>query len=128
MSGGLTQAMDNHLLDHINGVAAFTQPTTPLHARLMTANGSATAAGTEVAGGSYAAQAVTFGSASAGAAANTAQVTFTGMPAATVTGVEIWDTSGSPQRLWWGPLSASKTLNAGDTFQFDPGALAVSLT
>jgi len=127
MSGGLTQAMDNKLLDHVNGVASFTQPTTPLHARLMTANGSATAAGTEVAGGSYAAQAVTFGSASAGAAANSAQVVFTGMPAVTVTGVEIWDTSGSPQRLWWGPLAASKSLNSGDTFQFDTGALAVSL-
>jgi len=128
MSGGLTQAMDNKLVDHINGVAAFTQPTTPLHARLMTANGSATAAGTEVAGGSYAAQAVTFGSASAGAAANSAQVVFTGMPAVTVTGVEIWDTSGSPQRLWWGPLSANRMLNSGDTFQFDTGMLAVSLT
>jgi hypothetical protein len=128
MSGGLTQTMDNKLLDHINGVAAFTQPTTPLHARLMTATGTATAAGTEVVGGSYAAQAVNFGAASGAVAANTGAVVFTGMPAVTVTGVEIWDSSGTPQRLWWGPLSASKTLNAGDTFQFDAAALAVSLT
>lgn len=127
MSGGLTQVMDDKLLDHINGVTAFTQPATPLHARLMTANGTAAAAGTEVAGGSYAAQAVTFGAASAGAAVNAAQVVFTGMPAATVAGVEIWDSSGTPQRLWWGPLAAAATLQAGDTFQFDTGALAVSL-
>lgn len=128
MSGGLTQTMDNKLLDHINGVAALAQPTTPLKARLMTTNGSASAAGTEVTGGSYTAQSVTFGSASAGTAANTTPAVFTGMPAVTVTGVEIWDTSGSPQRLWWGPLSASKALNGGDTFQFDTAALAVALT
>lgn len=128
MSGGLTQTIDNKLLDHVNGVAAFAQPATPLHARLMTANGSSAAAGTEVSGGSYAAQPIMFASASAGAAANTAAIVFTGMPAVTVTGVEVWDSSGSPQRLWWGPLSASKALNSGDTFQFDTGALAVSLT
>lgn len=128
MSGGLTTTIDNKVVDHINGVAAFAQPTTPLHARLMTANGTAVFAGTEVTGGSYTAQAVTFGAASAGAAANTAQVVFTAMPAVTVTGVEIWDSSGSPQRLWWGPLSVSMSVNSGDTFQFDTGALAVSLT
>lgn len=128
MSGGLTTTMDNKVVDHINGVDVLTQPATPLHVRLMTVTGSAAAAGTEVAGGSYAAQAVTFGAASAGAATNLAQVVFTGMPAATVVGVEIWDSSGTPQRLWWGPLAAAATLQAGDTFQFDTGALAVSLT
>lgn len=125
---GLATSIATKIVDHVNSVSAFTAPTAPLKARLMTANGSAGAAGTEVAGGSYTPQTVTFGAASAGAASNSANVTFTGMPAATVVGVEIWDSSGSPQRLWWGPLSASKTLNSGDTFQFDTAALAVSLT
>lgn len=125
---GLATTTANKLVDHVNSVNAFTAPTAPLKARLMTANGSAGAAGTEVSGGSYASQTVTFSSAASGAASNTANVVFTGMPAVTVVGVEVWDTSGSPQRLWWGPLSASKSLNAGDTFQFDTGALGVSLT
>jgi hypothetical protein len=125
---GLTAATANKVLDHVNSVSAFTAPTAPLKARLMTANGSASAAGTEVAGGSYAPQTVVFGSAASGAAANNAAVTFTGMPPITVVGVEVWDTSSTPQRLWWGPLSANKTLNSGDTFQFDTGALGVSLT
>jgi hypothetical protein len=125
---GLTATMDNKLVDHINGGTAFTQPTTPLKARLMTANGSASAAGTEVTGGSYAAQSVTMGAASAGSASNTGAVTYNGMPAITVVGVEIWDSAGTPVRLWWGPLTANKTLNSGDTFQFDIAALAVSIT
>lgn len=125
---GLATATANKIIDHVNSVSTFTAPTAPLKARLMTANGSAGAAGTEVAGGSYAPQTVVFGSAASGAAASNAAVTFTGMPAVTVVGVEIWDTSGTPQRLWWGPLSATKTLNAGDTFQFDTGSLGVSLT
>lgn len=125
---GLATATANKLVDHVNSVTAFTAPTAPLKARLMTANGSASAAGTEVTGGSYAAQTFAFGSAASGAAANTANVVFTGMPAVTVVGVEVWDSAGTPQRLWWGPLSVSKTLNSGDTFQFDTAALAVSLT
>jgi hypothetical protein len=46
----------------------------------------------------------------------------------TVVGVEIWDSSGTPQRLWWAPLTTSKALSSGDTFQFDTGALQVGLT
>jgi hypothetical protein len=125
---GLTQTLDNKLLDHVNGVAAYPQPATPLKARLMTANGSAAAAGTEVTGGSYAAQSIAFAAAAAGAAANSAGVVYTAMPAVTVVGVEIWDSSGTPQRLWWAPLTTPKALSSGDMFQFDTGALQVGLT
>jgi hypothetical protein len=125
---GLTTALDNKILDHVNGNTAFTQPTTPLKARLYTATGSASASGTEVTGGSYAAQSVTLAAASGGSASNSAAVTFALMPAVTVTAVEIWDSAGTPLRLWWGPLTASKVLNSGDTFTFDIGSLTVSLT
>lgn len=124
---GLTTALANKVVDHVNSVNALTAPTAPLKARLYTAAGNAGASGTEVAGGSYAAQSITFGAASAGATANSTAVTFTGMPACTVVAVEIWDSAGSPVRLWWGPLTASKTLSSGDTFQFDVGALSVSV-
>lgn len=36
------------------------------------------------------------------------------MPACTVTGIEIYDSAGSPVRLWHGALAASKTVAAGD--------------
>ena len=124
---GLTTATANKLVDHVNATAAMTEPTAPLKVRLYTTVGTAAASGTEVVGGSYTPQTVTFTAAAAGVATNTAAVVFTGMPADTIVAAEIWDSSGSPQRLWWGPLTANKTLSAGDTFQFDIGALSVSV-
>lgn len=111
----LTNAHGNNVLDASLGTASFTATTTPLKCRLMTANGSSSSAGTEVTGGSYASQTVTFASASGLSASASGTVTYTGMPAATVVGVELWDSAGSPVRKHWGALSASKTTNSGDT-------------
>lgn len=126
--GALVQAECNALIDAVNDVAAYSAAGTGRQVRLMTANGSATAAGTAVTGGSYAAQTVTFGAASAASASNSAVLNFTGMPAATVVGVEVWSVGGTPRRIWWGALSASKTVNAGDTFQIAAAALVTSFT
>jgi hypothetical protein len=129
----LNQAHANNIIDASVGTAAFTATTTPLRVRLMTANGSATAAGTEVvnAGGStYAQQNVTFGAAAAGSAASggaSGTVTFTNMPAVTVVGVELWDSAATPVRKWYGALTASKATNLGDTFQIAAGQLTVAL-
>jgi hypothetical protein len=49
------------------------------------------------------------------------------MPAATVVGVEIWDNAGTPVRLWYGPLSASRTVAAGDELRLTAGSLTLSL-
>lgn len=124
---GLPTAIANKVVDHVNGKTAFTEPTAPVMARLYTVIGSASAAGTEVTGGSYAAQSVTFGASSAGVASNTAAVSFTNMPACTVVAVELYDSAGTPVRLWWGGLTANKVMNAGDTFTFDIGSLSVSV-
>jgi hypothetical protein len=129
---GMSAAHAANVVDASLGTAAFVATVAPIRCRLMTANGSATAAGTELAtSAGYTAGAgapeVEFASAStstAQAASDTA-VTVTNMPAATVVGVELWDSAGSPVRKWWGPLTASKTLNAGDTFSIAAGALTV---
>ena len=127
MAGNLTDAAELLILDWVNGVGTPTRPTTPLKAALTTTTGSDSAAGTEVTAGSYARQTIAFSAASAGATANTALISFTNMPACTVTAVEVWDSAGTPVRLWYGALTASKALNAGDTFQFAIGAVALSL-
>jgi hypothetical protein len=95
---------------------------------LVTAAGSDTVAGTEVTGGSYARQSLTVGAASSGATANSADVVFTGMPAATVVGVEIWDSAGTPVRLWYGNLAASRTVAAGDEVRLVAGSLTLALS
>lgn len=103
-----------------------------VHVRLMTANGSATVNGTELpTGGGYTSGTgitpVTFAAVSAGATSNSGALTVTNMPAATIVGVELWDSSGTPHRLWFGALNSSKAMNSGDSFTISAAALAISL-
>jgi hypothetical protein len=103
--------------------------TTPIMNRTMTANGSASSNGTQSTGGSYAPQNLTtaLGTEANGAVATTSAVSHTGMPAATVVGVEWWDSNGTPRRVAWGALSVSKALGAGDTLTFASGQLSINI-
>lgn len=127
----LDQTFSNGLLQASVG-NSFTAPTTPITCRLMTAVGTNTSNGTELAtGGGYTsgtgAPQVTFASASGGSMASNIAVTVTNMPATTINGIEIWDSSGSPRRLWWGPLTSPKTTNSGDTFTIASGSLTLAM-
>jgi hypothetical protein len=130
MADNLTDGAEARALNWLTGNTT-TAPTGPLMVRLMTANGSDSAAGTEVtnAGGStYAPQSVAFSAAvGSGSAANTADIVFADMPDAEIVGVEIWDSAGTPFRWWWGPATASKTTNLGDTLRILAGALTLTM-
>ncbi len=122
----LTDTAENRALDWLCGNSP-TAPSGQLKVALVTANGSDSAAGTEVTGGSYARQNVSFTAASGGATSNSSDLVWTGMPAATVVGVEIYDSAGTPVRWWHGALSASKTLQAGDELRIASGELDLTL-
>ena len=63
-------------------------------------------------------QAVTFGSASGGSLVSSATVTWTNVAATeTVSHWSMWDASTGGNCLWYGALSGSASLQAGDTFQ-----------
>lgn len=126
MANNLADTSESLVCDWLNpAITAPTRPTSPLKARLYTVIGSESAAGTEVTGGSYTSQTATFPAATAGVALNTNLISYTLMPACTVVAVEIWDSAGSPLRIWWGPLAANKVVNAGDTFTFPIGSLSI---
>lgn len=118
----------NKTLDHLNAVTALTLPTSPLKLKLFTTTGTAGATGTEVSGGSYASQTITMGAAASGSAANTNAITFTNMPVCTVTGFEIYDTAGTPLRVWFGNVTTSKTYAAGDNATIAIGAITTALS
>jgi hypothetical protein len=123
----LVQAEENRLLDASFGTATYTAPTTPMKLALVTVLGTATAAGTEVAGGSYARQTLAMSAASAGSASNSAVITFSNMPAVTVVGVDVYDSAGSPRRCWFGPLATNRTTAAGDNISFAVASIVASL-
>lgn len=126
MADNLPDTIENQLLDALVGTASYTV-TTPIKLALSTTSGSDTAAGTEVTGGSYARQTIGFDSATGGSISNNGVINFTVMPACTVVGIEIYDSNGSPKRLAYGSLSASKTVAAGDTLQFAISSITLSL-
>lgn len=130
MANAIVQVEAQHLLEASLGKTAYSNPTGAVKVALTSTTGTSTSAGTEVSGGSYARQTVTFNAATSATptvCTNNGALTFTNMPAVTVTAVEVWDSAGTPIRRWFGALTASKTTNAGDTFTIPDTSLQVSL-
>jgi hypothetical protein len=95
---------------------------------LFTVTPTATAAGTEVTGGSYARVAATFSAAAAGATSNSGAVTFPVASASwgTVNGAAICDALSGGNQLYFGALGTPKVVGIGDQLNFAIGALTVS--
>lgn len=108
--------------------SAYTPPFGPIKVALNSAVGSASAAGTEISGGSYARQPLYMAVASAEANTSNTALTYTNMPAVTVTSIDEFDSAGTPVRRWWGSLSASKTTNSGDTFSIASSSYSKTLS
>lgn len=131
MADNLTDGAEARVINWATGNAT-TAPVLPLKLRLMSANGSDSTPGTEIVNGggsAYAPQSVTITAAvgNGGPVTNSADVTFTNMPAATVVGVEVWDSAGTPFRWWWGPLTTPRGTNLGDPATFLAGQLALTM-
>ena len=98
---------------------------------LYTAAPSDSGGGTEVSGAGYARQSVTFDAASSpgGTTSNSADVSFTavGGDYGTVTHMGIFDAASSGNLLWHGVLSASKTVEDGDTITFSAGNIDLTM-
>lgn len=129
----LVQVEANKLLDSSMAAVAYTAGTTPINVALITSTtpSTATAAGSEVSGGSYARQstASAWAAAASGSKATNAALTWTNMPVTNTTaGVELWDSAGTPIRRWYGLLTTAKTTNSGDTFTIASGSLTGTLT
>lgn len=128
MADNLSNYLENKLLDHSLGTTSFTMPST-VRLALYTSDPTDADSGTEVSGGSYARQAVSFDAAASGATQNSADVTFPVASAnwGTITHVGVRDAASGGNLLWHGPLTASKTINTGDQFKIAAGDLDVSL-
>jgi hypothetical protein len=94
---------------------------------LYTSNPTAADSGTEVTGGSYARQAITWGSIVGGSISNSALISFSGVPAATIThwGIKSAATGGTLKI--YGPLNSSVASISGDEIQFPVGNLQINL-
>lgn len=129
----LDQVEANKLLNASFLGTAFTTNTGPMKLRLGTTTPTAAAAMTEVTGGSYPAGGISYAGTGQFPATGTngsitnsnGSISFTLMPATTVTAVEIWD-SGATLRKWWATIT-SKTTASGDTITFATNSITASV-
>lgn len=119
---------ENAALDWLLGGATPTRPTTRYLA-LHTADPTEAGSTGELVGNGYARQAITFGAASSGSAANTSTHTFTasGGNWGSVTHCSIWDASTGGNCIYKGALTTARTINNGESATVAASAITASL-
>ena len=125
MSSAKTTYLSNKLLDHNLKHVSYTSPTT-VYLALFTVTPSVSGGGTEVAGGSYARQAISFNTASTGTSTSSATITFPANPAATIVALGIYDASTSGNLLYFQTLTSIITTSSGDDLSFPSGNIIVA--
>lgn len=125
----MSNYLENALVNATLRATAYTAPAT-VYLALYTTDPTDADAGTEVTGGAYARQAITFGAPTDGVATNSANVSF---PAATanwgnVTHIGIRDAATAGNLLYYAPLTTARNILTGDTLSFLSGQVSVTLS
>lgn len=124
----LDTAEANRYLEALVAKTAYPTLAPPIKLDLCTAVGTDAAAGTKVTGGGYAVQTIAAGgwnNAATRQITNSAIVSYTNMPVATVTSVDATDNT--PTRKFYGALAANRTTASGDTLSFAAGAIVLGM-
>lgn len=121
--------LEDAILNHVLRNTTLTSPTT-VYMALFTVAPTDTGGGTEVTGGSYARQAITFSAPASGVVANSGAVTFPTATAnwGTVVAMGIFDLVSGGNLLYYGNLTASKLVDNGDQISFANAAVTVAET
>lgn len=129
---GKSDFLENEILNTFLRDNATYTPSGTVYVGLMTVSGSDATQGTEVTdSNAYARTAVTFGAASAGAVANSLDVTFptaSGGNWGTVIEFAVFDTEvhNGGNVLYFGPVNPGKAINDGDTAKFLTGDIDIT--
>jgi len=126
---GKSDYLENKVLEAAVGKTAF--GTITAYVGLYTATPSDAGGGTEVSGGSYARKstaAADWAAASGGSISNANAISFTTPTGSwgTVTHFGVFDAATVGNLLYWGALTASKTIGTGDPVSFAAGALVIT--
>lgn len=122
----MSDYLEAALLNEVLRNTGYTPPAT-VYLAMYTAAPSDSGGGTEVVGGSYARQAVTFAAPVGNTVSNSASLTFTNMPACTVVAIGIFDALTSGNLLFHHTLGTSKTYAAAESVTVSIGDITVSL-
>jgi hypothetical protein len=121
-----TNFLEDAFLDHVLGVAEYTQPAGIYLALFLSAPGE-DGSGTEVSGSGYAREEVTFTAASSGESANDAAVEFAASGDwGNVTHIAYFDAVTDGNMLFKGALADASNILSGDELIFPIGDLTIS--
>ena len=124
----MSNYLENALINGTLRGTTYTAPTT-VYVALYTTDPTDADTGTEVSGGSYARQAVTFGAPSNGVSVNSAAVEFPQATASwgTIGWVGLRDASTGGNLLYHTAVDVAKTIDTGDIFKINTSNLSVTL-
>lgn len=127
-TGAMSDYLETALLNHVFRKTAYTPPET-LYVALYTSDPTDQDIGTEVSGGGYERQVVTFGPPSNGSVSNTDDIVF---PVATtdwgtITHIGVRDAVTGGNLLFHAALNTAKTIQNGDQLKILAGQLVISL-
>ena len=94
---------------------------------LFTSSPNAGGGGTEV-GGSYTRQPITYGAISSGSMSNSAAITYTNLPTATITHYAVFNAATGGTMKGYGALNSPVSAVSGDQVQFPVGSHSISLS
>lgn len=110
---GMSTYLANKLYDHVMRNTAYTPPATVYAALFTTMPDADDVGGVEVAGGSYARQAVAFSPPTLGVGYNSAVETFSTLPACDVVGAGLYDAAVAGNLLFLGTYAFLHSVAAG---------------
>lgn len=125
--------LEKKLLEHTFRNVTYTPPTTVYVALFNTLPAGDGTGGTEVSGGAYARQAITYAAGTGGSPTSISSSALVQYPTATaswgtIVGAGIYDALTGGNLLEMGPLATSKTVGTGDAFAFPVGTYSISLS
>lgn len=113
------------IVRHALGQAAYTMPA-GTHLALFTSDPTVNNTGTEVVGGSYARQPITWGTEADGRLPHTGTITFSSLPATTITHWAIFDASSGGNLLYFAPFEVAINRTAGQSLAIAAGNVAIT--
>lgn len=124
----MSDYLENALINAVLRGTAYTSPS-KVYIGLFTSNPTDANSGTEVTGGAYARQEITFGAPTNGVSYNSADVLFPVATASwgTVTHIGIFDASTGGNLLFHGALTNAKTIAEDDQLKIVAGNVSVTL-
>ncbi len=132
MAGSKSDYLENKILDHVLGGSDYTRPSTVYIALYTTAPTDA-GGGVEVSAPSYTRKSATnnatnWPAASSGVKTNGADIVFATAATSwgTIVAFGIFDAVSAGNLLYWGTLTSSRLIDAGDTAFFRLGTLTIT--